>query len=210
LPTGRIECICGCMYSGKTEEMIRRLRRVILAHELVVAFKPDIDDRYEAHSIASHGGDRLPCLTVADPWELYHLVQRDYPAASVVGVDEVQFMPAHIVTVVGRLAAEGRRVIVAGLDMDFRGEPFGPVPYLIAIADEVTKLKAVCVRCHRDANRTQRLVGGVPAHYSDSLILVGGAETYEARCADCHEVPGHPLRQHAAPACRLQPTRAGL
>lgn len=192
MPTGRIECICGCMYSGKSEEMIRRLRRATIAKEEVVACKPVLDKRYHELSIASHSGERLSCKAVQDPLELYKLVQEVHPYASVVGIDEVQFFSNDIIGVVRQLSSEGRRVIVAGLDMDFRGEPFGSVPVLMALADEVTKLKAVCVRCHKDATRTQRLVAGQPAHYTDSLILVGGAESYEARCAECHEVPGHP------------------
>lgn len=192
MPSGRIECICGCMYSGKSEELIRRLRRAVLARTQVAVFKSVLDKRYAEFSIASHSGEQYACHAVTEPGELYALMQGELAGASVIGIDEVQFFPLGIVDVVRQLAAEGRRVIVAGLDMDFRGEPFGPVPQLMAVADEVTKLKAVCVCCQKDATRTQRLVHGRPAAWSDAQILVGGVESYEARCSECHVVPGRP------------------
>jgi thymidine kinase len=185
--SGWIEVICGSMFSGKTEEMIRRVRRAQIAKQKVQVFKPAIDTRYEAIlQVKSHNGlghDAIPATTSAD---ILNNVATD---TTVVGIDEVQFFDMDVIRVATQLAKRGVRVIVAGLDMDFRGEPFGPMPQLMAEAEHVDKLHAICVVCGADASRTQRLIDGRPANYDDPIILVGGSESYEARCRQCHQVP---------------------
>lgn len=188
-PEGWIEVICGSMFSGKTEELIRRLRRAQIAKQKVQVFKPVIDDRYGMQRITSHNGLYVDALPVKDASAILDLVE---PDTTVVAVDEVQFFDWEISRVCEELAGRGLRVIVAGLDMDFRAEPFGPMPVLMAEAEEVTKLQAICVSCGRPASRTQRLIDGQPASYDDPVILVGASEVYEARCRHCHEVPGKP------------------
>ncbi len=183
---GRIELICGSMFSGKTEEMIRRLRRAVIARQQVQAFKPAIDQRYHIEKVTSHDGlhfEAQPVLRAADILEALE------PLTTVVAIDEVQFFDNGIITVCERLADAGIRVICAGLDMDFRGLPFGPMPALMARAEHVDKLHAICVICGEDASRTQRLIEGRPAAFNDPVVLVGAAEVYEARCRDHHEVP---------------------
>jgi thymidine kinase len=184
---GQIEIVCGGMFSGKTEELIRRVRRAEIARKKVQVFKPSLDARYAAEHVASHNGMRavaVPVDSVAD------IAARVAPDTAVVAIDEAQFFEASIIDLCSDLADRGMRVIVAGLDMDFRGEPFGPMPALMARAESVTKLQAICVRCGEPASRTQRLINGAPASYDDPIILVGAAEAYEARCRHCHEVPG--------------------
>lgn len=174
------------MFSGKSEELIRRVKRAEIARQRVQVFKPLIDTRYGLSQVSSHSGahvNALPALNAKDVRE------RLDPEATVIGVDEVQFFDAAIVQVVEDLAAQGKRVICAGLDMDFRGEPFGPMPDLMVRAEEVTKLSAICVKCGAPATRTQRLINGLPAAYDDPIILVGASEAYEARCRACHSVP---------------------
>jgi len=188
-PEGWIEVICGSMFSGKTEELIRRLRRAQIAKQNVQVFKPIIDDRYGTQRITSHNGLYVEALPVKDASTILDLVE---PDTTVVAVDEVQFFDWEISRVCEELAGRGVRVIVAGLDMDFRGEPFGPMPVLMAEAEEVTKLQAICVTCGRPASRTQRLIDGKPASYDDPVIMVGASEVYEARCRHCHAVPGKP------------------
>lgn len=186
---GQIEVICGGMFSGKTEELIRRVRRAEIARKTVQVFKPSLDARYAPEHLASHNGLRtmaVPVDTVAD------IAERVKPDTAVVAIDEAQFFHPSVVDLCSDLADRGMRVIVAGLDMDFRGEPFGPVPALMARAEAVTKLQAICVCCGEAASRTQRLIDGRPASYDDPIILVGAAEAYEARCRHCHEVPGKP------------------
>ena len=183
---GRVEIICGSMFSGKTEELIRRVRRAQIAQQKVQVFKPVIDTRYAVERVTSHSGqdyDARPCNTSAE------IVQRIEATTTVVAIDEVQFFDEDIVDVVEQLASDGIRVICAGLDLDFRGEPFGPMPQLMARSEEVTKLHAICVVCGDDASRTQRLVNGAPANHDDPIIMVGAAESYEARCRDHHVVP---------------------
>jgi thymidine kinase len=177
------------MFSGKTEELIRRLRRAQIAKQKVQVFKPVIDDRYGMQRITSHNGLYVEALPVKDASTILDLVE---PDTTVVAVDEVQFFDWEISRVSEELARRGMRVIVAGLDMDFRGEPFGPMPVLMAEAEEVTKLQAICVSCGRPASRTQRLIDGKPASYDDPVIMVGASEVYEARCRHCHQVPGKP------------------
>ncbi|RIK38542.1 MAG: thymidine kinase [Chloroflexi bacterium] len=190
LAGGGVELICGSMFSGKTEELLRRVRRAEIARKKVQIFKPLIDNRYGVERIASHNGvAREDVVIVASAQEiLQHLA----PDAEVVAIDEVQFFDWAIAEVCTRLADEGRRVIIAGLDQDFRGEPFGPMPLLLALAEQVDKLNAICVCCGAAASRTQRLIDGRPARYDDPVIFVGGSESYEARCRHCHDVPGKP------------------
>ncbi len=184
--TGSVEVICGSMFSGKTEELIRRLRRAVIARQNVQVFKPAIDIRYSEEKVASHAGMVFEAIPVSRSAEI---MERLHPETTVVGVDEAQFFDGDIVTIVQQLANKGIRVIVAGLDQDFRGEPFGSMPLLLALAENVDKLQAICVVCGEPGTRTQRLVNGQPAHYHDPVVIVGAAEMYEARCRQHHEVP---------------------
>ena len=183
---GRIEVICGSMFCGKTEELIRRARRAIIAKQAVQVFKPNIDNRYSIQHVTSHDGQNIEAQPLQDSNEI---LKELLPSTTVVAIDEVQFFDAAIVDVVNLLAEKGIRVIAAGLDTDFRAEPFGFMPQLMSIAEEVTKLHAICVVCGEEACRTQRLVNGSPARYDDPIILVGASEAYEARCRQHHEVP---------------------
>ena len=185
VPTGSLIVITGSMFSGKTEELIRRLRRAIYARRSVLVFKHALDTRSDLTEIRSHNGVPHEAIAVCTSGELLEGVE---PETDVVAVEEAQFFDEGIVDVCRRLADSGYGVIVAGLDMDFRGEPFGPMPMLLAEADEVVKLRAICARCGRDASRSQRLIDGKPAPASAPTILVGAQETYEARCRHCHEV----------------------
>lgn len=184
--TGSIEVISGSMFSGKTEELIRRLRRAAIAKQKIQVFKPAIDIRYDAEKVTSHAGIAFDAIPVQKSENI--LVMLD-PATTVVGIDEAQFFDAGIVDVATKLAEKGIRVIVAGLELDFRGEPFGSMPILMAKAEAVDKLQAICIVCGEAACRTQRLVNGHPAHYDDPIVIVGAAEMYEARCRKHHEVP---------------------
>ena len=190
--SGWIEVICGSMFSGKTEELIRRLRRAQIARQKVQVFKPAIDVRYAEEAIASHNGLQLQAIPVSDCADLRSRID---PQVDVVAIDEVQFFEAAIVDLCQELADSGKRVICAGLDMDFRGEPFGPMPQLLAVAEMVDKLRAICVVCGQAASRTQRLIDGAPAFYDDPIVLVGASEVYEARCRRHHEVPRREGRQ---------------
>lgn len=183
---GSIEVICGSMFSGKTDELIRRMVRATIAKQKVQVFKPAIDIRYALEKVTSHAGpdfDAIPVEKAAD------IVNRVDPDTTMVGIDEAQFMDNDLVRVAGELAERGRRVLIAGLDMDFRGEPFGPMPLLMSKAERVDKLHAICMVCGEEASRTQRLVNGKPARYDDPVVIVGAAELYEARCRAHHEVP---------------------
>jgi len=184
---GWIEVICGSMFSGKSEELIRRVRRAEIAKQKVQVFKPSLDDRYSTQSVASHSGFYWEAVPVKDVAEI---ASRIDPDTDVVAIDEAQFFDWTIADLCSDLADRGVRVIVAGLDLDFRGEPFGPMPLLMAQAEIVDKLQAICVRCGAPASRTQRLVNGLPASYDDDIIRVGASEVYEARCRRCHQVPG--------------------
>ena len=181
-----LEVIVGSMFSGKSEELIRRVKRAVIARRTVQVFKPAIDDRFGVEVVRSHDGDSFTARPVRSSDDILPLVS---PETTVVGIDEVQFFDPDIVTVVRALVATGRRVICAGLDLDFRGEPFGPVPTLLALAERVDKLEAICVVCGEAATRTQRIVDGIPAFYDEPIIVVGAKEAYEARCRSCHEVP---------------------
>lgn len=178
------------MFSGKTEELLRRIRRAEIARKKVQVFKPAIDNRYGVVRVASHNGvAREDAIVVASAQEIH---ARLAPDTAVVAIDEVQFFDGGVIDVCDLLAGRGLRVIAAGLDQDFRGEPFGPIPALMALAEYVDKLQAICVVCGAAASRTQRLIDGKPARYDDPVILVGGSESYEARCRTCHAVPGRP------------------
>ena len=183
---GQVELICGSMFSGKTEELIRRVRRAEIARQKVQVFKPSLDDRYGVQRVTSHNGVNLGAVAVENAHEILDLVQ---PDAEVIAIDEAQFFDLEVASVCNTLAERGLRVIVAGLDMDFRGEPFGPVPMLMAEAEKVSKLRAICVICGREASRTQRLIDGQPAAYDDPVILVGAKEVYQARCRRCYQAP---------------------
>jgi thymidine kinase len=183
---GWLEVVCGSMFSGKTEELIRRVKRAQIARQKVQVFKPRIDTRYSAVQVASHNGVLHSAIPVGGSAELEGLVD---PDTTVVAIDEAQFFDEGVVELCKRLTHSGVRVIAAGLDLDFRGEPFGPMPLLMAEAEMVDKLQAICVVCGAPASRTQRLIDGQPANYDDPIIMVGAKENYEARCRHCHEVP---------------------
>ncbi len=183
---GSIEVVCGSMFCGKTEELIRRLRRAVIARQNVQVFKPIIDNRYQIAKVASHNGDAFEAIPVNSAVDLLEHLN---PETTVVGVDEAQFFEEELLGVVQDLASRGVRVIVAGLDTDFRSEPFGIMPRMMAIAERVDKLHAICMVCGESASRTQRLVNGKPAHYNDPIIIVGASEMYEARCRLHHQVP---------------------
>lgn len=183
---GWIEVICGSMFSGKSEELIRRVKRAKIARQQVQVFKPEIDDRYHQTAVASHGGDKVDAVAIVDVADIRAHLDA---ATTVVAIDEVQFLSPDVVPFCQELAERGIRVIAAGLDTDFRGEPFGPTPMLLATAEYVTKLQAICTVCADPATRNQRLIDGKPAGYDDPVILVGASESYEARCRHCHEVP---------------------
>jgi thymidine kinase len=184
---GWIEVICGVMFSGKSEELIRRVRRAIIAKKKVQVFKSHLDERYAGiYHISSHDGRTVEAVPIDTSEQIAHLVQ---PDTQVVAIDEAQFLDAAIVPLVTALANRGRRVILAGTDNDFRGEPFGPMPQLLSIAEIVDKLHAICVICGNPASRNQRLIGGKPARYDSPTIMVGSMEAYEARCRGCHSVP---------------------
>lgn len=184
---GWIEVITGVMFSGKSEELIRRVRRAILARKKVQVFKSYLDDRYGGlQAVHSHDGSRVDAEPIQSSTELMEKIRAD---TQVVAVDEVQFLDDGVVTVVNDLADRGLRVIVAGTDMDFRGAPFGPIAALLAVAEKIDKLHAICVKCGSPATRNQRLIDGHPAPAEGPTIQVGGLESYEARCRECHEVP---------------------
>ena len=183
---GSIEVICGSMFSGKTDELIRRLVRARIAKQKVQVFKPAIDVRYAVEKVTSHMGTNFDAIPVERAAEIRNKTEND---TTVVGIDEAQFMDAEVVDIAQELAGRGVRVLVAGLDMDFRGEPFGPMPLLMSEAERVDKLHAICMVCGDEASRTQRLVNGKPARYDDPVVIVGASELYEARCRIHHEVP---------------------
>ncbi len=183
---GSVEVICGSMFSGKTDELIRRLRRATIARQHVQVFKPAIDMRYAVEKVTSHAGSDFAAIPIENADEIRTRLDSQ---VTVVAIDEAQFFDDEIVQVVEELAEKKMRVIVAGLDTDFRGEPFGPMPVLMARAERVDKLQAICMVCGEPASRTQRLVNGKPARFHDPVVIVGAAEMYEARCRAHHEVP---------------------
>lgn len=188
LKDGWIEAITGSMYAGKTEELLRRIKRIEYAKKNIMVFKPAIDNRYSNDEVVSHNNVRAKSIIVGNAKEIYDFV---HVLPYAVAIDEVQFFDEEIIELCEYLANRGVRVIVAGLDRDFRGEPFGVMPKLLARAEYVTKLNAICQVCGAPATRTQRLINGKPAHYNDPIILVGAKEQYEARCRHCHVVIGH-------------------
>jgi thymidine kinase len=195
--TGCIEVVCGSMFSGKTEELLRRVKRAQIGRQKVQVFKPIIDNRYSVDHVQSHDANKTLSRPVAEAREILELVD---DTTRVVGIDEAQFFDESVVEVAQKLANRGIKVIVAGLDMDFRGQPFGPMPRLLAIAEDVTKLSAVCVVCGGPASRSQRTVAG------DSTIAVGAKEMYEARCRFCHETEAmavHPQTSSTAPSANV-------
>jgi thymidine kinase len=183
---GWVEVIAGVMFAGKSEELIRRVRRAIIAKKQVQIFKSHIDDRYGVYSVTTHDGVSVDAQPADSSAEIVRDLRHD---VEVVAIDEAQFLDPAVVEVCTDLANRGLRVIVAGTDTDFRGEPFGPMPQLLAIAEVVDKLHAICVRCGNPASRNQRLIDQLPARYDSPTIMVGGSESYEARCRHCHEVP---------------------
>jgi thymidine kinase len=184
---GWIEVICGVMFSGKSEELIRRVRRAIIAKRNVQVFKSHLDERYAGiYHISSHDGRSVEAIPVDSAAQIAQRVER---TTQVVAIDEAQFLDAGVVALATTLAERGVRVVVAGTDTDFRGEPFGPMPELLAVAEVVDKLHAICVVCGNPASRNQRLIEGKPARYESPVIMVGGQEAYEARCRSCHKVP---------------------
>ncbi|XJZ29166.1 thymidine kinase [Bacillota bacterium Lsc_1132] len=184
--SGWVEVICGSMFSGKSEELIRRVRRAEFAKQKIAVFKPKLDNRYSDQAVVSHNGTSFIAKPISHSIEILHHVEAEI---DVVAIDEVQFFDEGIVRVIQQLADSGYRVIAAGLDQDFRGEPFGQMPAIMAIAEQITKLQAVCTVCGSPASRTQRLIEGKPASYYDPVILVGASEAYEPRCRHHHEVP---------------------
>lgn len=188
--SGWVELICGSMFSGKSEELIRRIKRATYGNLSVRVFKPAIDNRYHEESVVSHNGNSILARPVEKATDILDHITDDI---DVIGIDEIQFFDEAIVSIVDQLADLGHRVIVAGLDTDFRGEPFGVMPELMAMSEMVTKLNAICPRCGSPASRTQRLIDGEPASYDDPIILVGASESYEPRCRHCHAVPNKPV-----------------
>lgn len=189
LQKGWIEVICGPMFAGKSEELIRRVKTLSYAHQKILAFKPSVDNRYDKSAIASHDGEKYQAYAVNSVDDIKNLIEE---GTQVVAIDEVQFFGEPIISLVEELADKGMRVIVAGLDTDFRGEPFGPMPELLARAEFVTKLSAACTVCGCAATRTQRLVDNKPASYDDPIIQIGAKESYEARCRKHHIVLNKP------------------
>lgn len=188
---GFIEVVCGPMFAGKTEELIRRIKRLEYAKQNVIVFKPKIDTRYDVNEIVSHNLSKKPSIVIDKSSEIYKYIKEDTQA---IVIDEVQFFDFGIIEIADSLADKGLRVIVGGLDRDFRGEPFGPMPKLLAKAEFVSKLTAICVKSGLPATRTQRIVNGKPANYNEPTILVGANESYEPRSRQYHEVPGKPTK----------------
>lgn len=189
LRDGWIEVICGSMYAGKTEELLRRIRRIDYAKKTILVFKPKLDNRYSESEVVSHNNERVKSINISSPKDIMKYID---PLPYAIAIDEVQFLGKETVAICEELANRGIRVILAGLDKDFRGEPFGIMPELLARAEYVTKLNAICQVCGAPATRTQRMINGKPAKYSDPIILVGAKEHYEARCRHCHVVDGKP------------------
>ena len=188
---GFVEVVCGPMFAGKTEELIRRIKRLEYAKQHFIVFKPKIDNRYSKEGeIVSHNLSKAKAILVNDSKDILDFIQKHEERLDAVVIDEAQFFDKGIVKVADTLADWGIRVIVGGLDRDFKGEPFGPMPELLAIAEFVTKLTAICVKTGRPATRTQRIINGEPAHYNDPIILVGAKESYEPRARHSHEVKG--------------------
>lgn len=187
---GSIEVICGPMFSGKSEELIRRLRRAKIAKQEVIVFKPKLDTRRGIDRVSSHNGDHIEAIPIDEiSLMLTHVEENNI---QVIAIDEVQFFPHAIIPIICTLVDSGKRVLIAGLDLDFRGIPFGPIPVLLAIADHITKLRAICTQCGKDAHYTQRLVNQEPARFDDPIIQLGAQEAYQARCRNCYCIDKKP------------------
>lgn len=193
---GSIEVICGSMFSGKSEELIRRLKRATIAKQKVQVFKHSLDDRFHRIHVASHSGYTFDAYAVKDTSQIEEMLHED---TMVVGIDEAQFFKDELTSLCQKLADSGIRVIVAGLDQDFLGRPFGPMPQLLSIAEYVDKLQAICTVCGHPASKSQRLIDGVPAPPDQPVIHVGASETYEARCRRHHYTPNEKKRRSAQP-----------
>lgn len=180
------------MFSGKSEELIKRVSRAQFAKQSIAIFKPSLDNRYAEEAVVSHNGRSVMAKPIERSTEIFHYIDQ---SIDMIAIDEVQFFDEGIITVTQQLANSGYRVVLAGLDQDFRGEPFGPMPALLSLAESVTKLQAVCAVCGSPASRTQRLIDGNPAAYDDPIILVGASESYEPRCRHHHEVPGKLIQE---------------
>ncbi len=187
---GSLEIICGPMFSGKSEELIRRLRRAKIAKQKIIVFKPKLDTRRGIDKVSSHNGNHIEATPIEEIDQILNQTIED--TIQVVGLDEVQFFPDGIIPIICQLIDIGKRVLVAGLDLDFRGIPFGPTATLLAIADQITKLQAICTQCGNDAHHTQRLVNHQPAQFDDPIIQVGAQESYQARCRNCYVIDKRP------------------
>lgn len=193
---GRLTVVCGSMYAGKSEELIRRTRREVIAKRNVQVFKPVIDDRYHAERVVTHMGVHHEAVPVANVAEMY---ERLNPDVDFVGVEEAQFFDRALVDMAIALTDAGVDVVLAGLDQDFRRRPFGPMAELLAIADEVVKLRAICMKCGDTASHTYRMIDGRPAHVDDPVVLIGATDAYEARCRKCFKLRGEPKTKFAWP-----------
>ena len=183
---GWIECICGSMFSGKSEELLRRIKRGVIAKQKELLFKPSIDNRYDENRVSTHNGNSYDSISIEKSSDILNFVKDT--KYDIIGIDEIQFFDNDIVKIINKLADNGIRVIVAGLDMDFKAEPFHPMPEIMAISEMVTKLHAVCNKCGKEASRSQRLINGKPAKYDAPIVVIGASESYEARCRHCHEI----------------------
>ena len=188
---GWIEVICGCMFAGKTEELIRRITRIKYAKKDIIVFKPSIDDRYDKTDVVSHSQRKVKSIVVKNSDDIKQHIDTLEVMPYAIAIDEAQFFDRGLIAIIEDLANKGTRVIIAGLDLDFRGEPFGIMPDILARAEYITKLHAICQVCGDLATRTQRIIDNRPAYYEDEIILVSAKEKYEARCRHCHEVPHH-------------------
>ena len=189
-PKGSLEVICGPMFSGKSEELIRRLRRANIAKQKIAVFKPELDTRRGVDKVTSHNGSVMHARPISNVAEIIKYVNEH--DAEVIGLDEVQFFPHAVIEIICHLVDSGKRVIAGGLDLDFRGVPFGPIPTLLAIADEITKLRSICTICCNEAHFTQRLVNNSPANFDDPVIQIGAEEAYQARCRTCYIIDKKP------------------
>ncbi|SJZ87978.1 thymidine kinase [Selenihalanaerobacter shriftii] len=186
--SGWLEVITGVMYAGKSNELLRRVERAVIAKQEVVIFKPKVDDRYSDNEVVTHNGNKIKAEIVDDSSDIEKRFKKINNKIDVIAIDEGQFFDNGLIELVVDLADQGYRVIIAGLDMDFAGRGFEPMPELMARAEYVTKLHAVCVKCSNPATRNQRLINGEPASVDDPIIVVGADEKYEARCRNCHQV----------------------
>ena len=188
LASGTIEVICGPMFAGKSEELLRRINRLVYAKKKFLVFKPSIDNRYSETEVVSHNQHKYKAIALMDPKKILDYYENDLDA---ICIDEIQFFDEAIIDVIDFYANHGVRVIVAGLDMDFKGDPFMITAKLLAKAEYVTKLTAICMVCGEEATETQRIINGIPAYDDDPTVLIGANESYEARCRKCHQVLHH-------------------